>query len=286
MSRLIRRFIALHWQGRLALLPSCLLLGLGLRLGLDALTDLRPPGWPFAATLGVSLVSASVLPWQLVGGARAVARGGHDLLSSIAGGAALLATALLFTVSETDTWSARALPPLDLPAPPRPFPVRDGTIRIEGNIGFAALNRLDAALNAALAAGHKVAMIELESPGGRIPAARGIARRILDRGLATRATGTCASACTLIFAAGRARSLAPGARLGFHGYHIGIYDSAIRSLATEESRDSAFLRARGIAPGFIARAFATPHDEMWFPSASELRAAGWLSDAGQATASP
>lgn len=282
MSRLIRRFIALHWQGRLALLPSCLLLGLGLRFGLDALTGLRPPGWPFAATLGVSLASASVLLWQLVGGARAVARGGHDLFASAAGGAALLATALIFAVSEIDTWSARALPPPELPALPVPFAVHDGTIRIEGNIGFAALNRLDAAL----ASGRKVAVIELESPGGRIPAARGIARRILDRGLATRATGTCASACTLIFAAGRARSLAPGARLGFHGYHIGIYDSAIRSLATEESRDSAFLRARGIAPGFIARAFATPHDEMWFPSASELRAAGWLSDAGQATASP
>ncbi|MEZ5715121.1 MAG: hypothetical protein R3D85_08095 [Paracoccaceae bacterium] len=111
MPQPLGRLIALHWQGRLALLPGCLLLGLGLRLGLDVLTGLRPPGWPFAATLAVSLLSALVLLWQLVGGARAVARNSHDLIASVAGGAALLATAVLFTVSEIDTWSARALPP-------------------------------------------------------------------------------------------------------------------------------------------------------------------------------
>ena len=274
MNAGIASFAKRHWQGRVALLPTCLVTCLALRIAADALTGQRPPGLPFAAALGVSGLSLALLLWQLTGGARAVARAGHDLFASAAGGLAVLVTALLFLLSEIDTWSLRALPPPDLPEPPKPYAVVDGTVRIAGDIDFHALNRLDAAA----AAGARISVIELESPGGRIPAARAIAKRVIEHGWATRATGLCASACTLIFAAGSTRSLAPGGRLAFHGYRIGIYDSALRSLGDEEARDRAYLETRGIAPEFIARAFATPHEALWFPSPEELRTAGWLED--------
>jgi hypothetical protein len=56
--------------------------------------------------------------------------------------------------------------------------------------------------------------IVLESPGGLVPAGIYMAEMIRGAGLKTIVRGDCASACTIMFYAGRVRELS--GRLGFH----------------------------------------------------------------------
>ena len=50
---------------------------------------------------------------------------------------------------------------------------------------------------------------------------------------ASRAVGTCASACTLVFMAGQPRQLTPGARLGFHRASTGTFNPVFEELANQ-----------------------------------------------------
>lgn len=150
----------------------------------------------------------------------------------------------------------------------------DGTVAyLSGPTGFAAFN----ALGALLDSGAPVSTLVLDSPGGRVAAARGLARLVREAGLSTEVRGTCASACTLVFLAGTRRTLAPGARLGFHGYRL-ISTVGTLSPADEQARDARDMVAQGVAPAFAARALSIPHSDMWFPTRAELRAAGVLGD--------
>ena len=261
-----------HWRGRVALLPTCLFTLLGLRLILGGFSAARPVGWPFALVLSLTLGSGLVLLWQMVGGARTVAKA-HDLMASLGGGLIVIITAVLFLNAELSYWAARGELPLTLPGPPEPMAVERNTARISGEINFGTLKRLDATL----AAHPDLRRIELVSDGGHVPTARALAKRIDEAGLETRAVGLCASACTLVFMAGHRRSLAPGAELGFHAYRL-ERNNPFYSTAAEEARDRAYLAARGVAQAFIARAFDTPPDQLWRPSPDELRAAGLLTD--------
>jgi len=80
------------------------------------------------------------------------------------------------------------------------------------------------------------------------------------------------SVCTLVFVAGRTRSLGPEGRLGFHGYKI---ESKFRvqtlDIAAEQSRDRAYFRSRGVAAWFLDRAYRTLPPGLWVPSRDALR---------------
>jgi hypothetical protein len=117
--------------------------------------------------------------------------------------------------------------------------------------------------------------LHLSSDGGSIPAARGMARLVREAGLHTKAVGRCASACTLVFAAGEERRLQPGAQLGFHAYRLNT-GAKVLSTAEEQNRDRAALAERGISAKFLKQAFGTPHEDMWLPSEAELLEAGVL----------
>lgn len=271
MPARVFQFLRDHWRGRVALLPTALLSLLALRVCLDMLTMARPTGWPVAATITVSLLSAAVLIWQLVGGARAIARSGRDLFASAAAGLALIITLVLFVNAELSHWAARGEIPVALPLPPEPLDVVNGTTRISGTIDFVTLTRLELAI----AAHPELALVELQSDGGRVPAARAIAQRIEAAGLDTRAVGLCASACTLVFIAGKQRSLDADGALGFHAYAL-LRNDNLQDARAEEARDRAFLTTKGIDAGFIDRAFATPPDQLWVPPRDALLAAGFL----------
>jgi hypothetical protein len=161
--------------------------------------------------------------------------------------------------------------PAPLAAAPALLPVTGQTATLTGPIDFESYN----ALQRTLAANPHLETLAVDSPGGLIQAARGLALLIERAGLNTHVTGTCASACTLAFLAGQTRTADPGAQIGFHGYRL-VSDIATLDIDTEQVRDRAFLAARGIAPAFIARAYATPFDAMWFPTRAELLAAGIL----------
>lgn len=111
--------------------------------------------------------------------------------------------------------------------------------------------------------------IILESDGGRVFEARGVARLIDERELDTCVYSFCRSACTTAFIAGRHRYLGDDGRLGFHRYRLQAMTPGI-DVAAEQEKDRAFFRAQGVAPALLDELFQKPHDEMWHPSVEEL----------------
>lgn len=182
-----------------------------------------------------------------------------------------LAIFLAGTTLLINQWAQASLAPPAEPARQPQLTVQGNVALLDGPIDFTSYE----ALKNTLAASPNLTAITLESPGGRIPAARGLARLVREARLDTHVEQLCASACTLVFIAGQKRSLSPGAQLGFHGYRL-ISTVATLDIAKEEARDHAFYVQNGVSQSFAARAFETPHDEMWLPERRILTQAGVL----------
>lgn len=136
---------------------------------------------------------------------------------------------------------------------------------------------LTKAIRAQLQRNPRVTQLQLTSPGGHIYEARGVAKLIQAQGLATYASGLCASACTLIFAAGERRQLGPEGQLGFHGYTLEIFGGLPQiDLMAEQQKDRKFLISQGIHADFTDKIYATAPTDLWRPSPDQLRAAGVL----------
>ena len=152
------------------------------------------------------------------------------------------------------------------------------SVALRGLIDFGVTR----ALEGLLAEAPSVRVLRLESGGGRVAEARGVARLVHRHELVTSAVRDCSSACTLVLLSATERYLEPGARLGFHRYGqrsplVGIFlDSA-----GEQARDRALFRGREVAEEFLERVAATPHETMWYPSTAELIAAGVVSAVGR-----
>jgi len=142
------------------------------------------------------------------------------------------------------------------------------TIRLDGEFqaGIARdfIRVLDAAPDAET--------VELQSPGGWVGEAVRIAEQIERRELATRVVSQCSSACTLAFAGGVRRTLAPGAALGFHA------GSAATGIGDGNREINAYMLYRGIDPQFLLASNAVPPRDIWVPDLETLRSAGVLTD--------
>lgn len=267
-----------HWRG---LLPLPLMLAGPVACSALALWGLNRwlADWPLPVLLALDL---PILLWAITGAARAADRAlreGGGFVAGFAGyagaGAVLLAAGatLLAPGTPQRTLAAGSVPPRPAPAG---LPEDGGVVRLAGSIGFDAYN----ALRARLAAPPVPVALWLDSPGGNIYAARGLARLVEDAGLATHAEARCYSACTIVFAAGAERSIGQEGALGFHRYLLegGASYGPVRLVdaGEEEAKDRAYLARRGIAAAFIARIHQTPPDAIWRPSRDELSAAGML----------
>ncbi len=146
-------------------------------------------------------------------------------------------------------------------------------IHFEGLITFGLIKRLAALLEE----NPTAKVIVLSGQGGQIYEARGATKLILAGNLDTHAKGDCLSACTLLFAAGTARSMDPGVRLGFHGYGLeGVSDLPHIDIAAEQSRDRTYFESRGATDAFLDRMFDTPQDSLWYLGVTEAQEAGLL----------
>jgi hypothetical protein len=111
----------------------------------------------------------------------------------------------------------------------------------------------------------------LDSPGGDIITAGSIAPIMLGAGVATYVSaGTeCASACFLLYAAGRERSYGPGALIGVHSAANG----AGQETASSEAMTTRMARAYqllGVPPAIIGRMVATKQPDMAWLTPAEL----------------
>lgn len=150
----------------------------------------------------------------------------------------------------------------------------DGRVlAFEGEVTFGLTKRLRQ-----LAADHPgIEQARLSGPGGLIAEARGAARLIRQHGWDTRASGLCASACTLMFAAGQKRTMAPDGQLGFHSYAL-LFTTALPQvdLMKEQEKDRAFLLEQGVQAEFADRIFAVAPTGLWLPGRAELQDGGIL----------
>jgi hypothetical protein len=142
-------------------------------------------------------------------------------------------------------------------------------LSFSGSVTYGLADELDAQLSA-----HPhIRQIKLDSPGGLLLEGRHASRIIQAHELDTLVTGECSSSCTLMFLAGKTRSLGPDGRLGFHG---------ASSPMPNESAAGVFLRAYGpfdLEPSFLAQVEATKPPALWYPERSELVTAHVLSSA-------
>jgi hypothetical protein len=134
--------------------------------------------------------------------------------------------------------------------------------------------------------------LELNSVGGVSSAALEMAVAVTDFGLNTVVTERCNSACTLVFLAGENRTLARGARLGFHSlswrrdgmkeyyeetresngwldefaFASWVYEEGIRDF----NKTLEFMVARGVDVQLIIRAAYVNFSDVWYPTRDEL----------------
>ncbi len=282
----IGHYLRRHWQGQLSLWVSVLVNLVVLRVLASLIQPFfSPPQASVAVLVGyVLLAHIMLLIWQVVGVLRAAER--YFLLSGFrapALGAQIVAMmAVILTLPQYMVAYHSTLPP---PAAADYLQRMDRehaaqyvlqlspdrrSLSFSGLIALGATRRVRTLLRN----NKTIQKLQITSQGGNIYEARGIAKAVIEYGLTTYATGECSSACTLVFAAGTTRSLAPGAQLGFHQYHL---EQTRRILnvdpVQEQERDRKFFLSRGFSADFVARIFQARPTEIWFPDTEQLLSA-------------
>ena len=281
--------LAAHWRGELPLprafwlhfvlpvgLAGLLVGGLGTALAvhgdrLQAGSAALLMAWPLLCVLAVWAAPGA---WR---SARAhVQRGGAPLWALAAQGAVLLVLAALAVAT-----GAHFVPHIadhvklaqggDPLGPLQATLTHDGRrLRLVGPMGQGDAARVLRLLQDA----PQVALIELQSPGGRVAEALQIAQAVRSRAAQTRAVGPCDNACVLVFLAGSARQVMPGAGLGFHRLPVPSFNPLWRSQARREQ--VALWRQAGLPEAFILNTLSSPPSAAWRPNSGELLAAGLI----------
>lgn len=273
----MHHFAINHWRGLLPTRLSLIGVLIGIGIALHFLFGMLPASLPFTAVAVIVAMAGLILIWQIIGTLRSCERnlkGGGDMILYWGCYAASVAAALVMALNVTSLISATT------GANPLPeqhklqLEVRGDTILIDGFVGFrthtALLELLEMPKN-------PYTTLRLNSDGGRVIAARAIGNAVILHDINTEVTGRCASACTLIFLAGKRRHLLEGGQLGFHQY---LQTSSVQVLDTadEQEKDRAYFRTRGVSETFIASMFQAKHQDIWFPDRATLAAAGIVTD--------
>jgi hypothetical protein len=117
----------------------------------------------------------------------------------------------------------------------------------------------------------QIAVLHLDSIGGRIGEAIKLNKVIRQAGLRTYVSHVCASACTVAFVGGTERWMGRVAVLGFHGPAFpGMSQKELNAVSSAQ-RDT--MISSGYDASFVAKALAVPSKDIWRPTLEELRAA-------------
>ena len=285
-------YIRSHWAGTQGFAWSFWVNLVGLRGGLSSAQAFvfasRDPGAdPLdPAVIGILILGhLTVFVWQIVGVLRAGERHLREFGSiSTTWGAQLgILIAIMFVLS--DIWRAwlTTYPVADTEkfseqvdrerAERYSLQLSDNnrTLMLQGDITLGATK----AVAGILAANPQIRVLALQSGGGNIYEARGLAKLARDSQLDTLAVDLCSSACTIAFIGGDARQLAPGARLGFHQYKVDAdYVVPFANPQAEQQRDREIFRDSGVEDWFLEVMFQEHSGSIWYPSVAELVRAG------------
>jgi len=145
------------------------------------------------------------------------------------------------------------------------------TLSIKGTIELGITRNVRAFLEINPA----ISSVTLNSAGGNIYEARGLANLFKTNNLATHIDESCTSACTLAFIGGNKRTLSDEAKLGFHQYRIDATYSVLNAdPKAEQEKDQALFERSGVSAEFVEKMFTATASQMWFPTKAELLAAG------------
>ncbi|MGB1110313.1 MAG: hypothetical protein ACPG4N_08150, partial [Gammaproteobacteria bacterium] len=246
-------YLLKHWRGQHDLVWAFWVNLVGLRAVISGVQALLAPepeqdysAFPLPVLVAAVLFHGVTFIWQAVGvirsGERHLAETGYQ--APIQGTQAGLVIAFWFAIS--DSWG------LYIMTVPVPVEEVDFATRMDReHASRYQLNWVDdntgLILNGEIALGITKAMrkaitdnpelqrIELNSPGGNIYEARGLAKLFREYRLATVVTDTCSSACAVSFIGGHQRQLKPGGRIGFHQYRLDAdYDVPFINPAKEQ----------------------------------------------------
>jgi hypothetical protein len=270
--------VARNWRGELPLWASYWVAGWLGRAGVLLMTGvvaawLSPrtgfgPWTLFGATVALWVTIALISCWQLVGVWRSANRVRETsswarLAKLCVVGAALLTTrtlAISAVPQITEVTRIAFLDDPDIPAYSMRI-MRNGTaLEISGGLKFGVCDDFVRIARAM----PRLRVVHLDSVGGRVAEGQRLYAAIRERGLTTYVSHQCLSACTLAFAGGLKRLIAPTGRLGFHA--AAFPGQGVDGASGERS----VFASAGFDKAFVARAVATSSTDMWFPAADEL----------------
>lgn len=149
-----------------------------------------------------------------------------------------------------------------------------------------------------LRANPDVSLLQIRSTGGGHYPSMDIAALVIDFGLDTHVEDFCESACVTVFLAGKNRTMALGARIGFHQLSWNAasvaeyYDNnkdrrnwetpfdfaewMYQDTQTETYNRLAYMVSRGVNAEFAIQSIRKPDTSMWYPYRAVLLGAGVL----------
>lgn len=291
--RALFRYVTDHWQGNHPLLLSFWLNFVLLGMVVNYLERFILPPYIeqpqitiMAAVTYFVIVRLLIYPWQIIGLLRVCDRslsaiGGNLWARAAQGGVVLSLLITLITVFSTfQTLFVYSRHYAALTAPVSPNQNTDYSLSLIKNNTLIHLKGdftpgITRAVAALLQITPGIRGILLDSDGGRIYEARGIARLVREYGLQTYSVADCKSACTIAFISGSSRILVADARLGFHQYKLDSRSGhPFIDIQAEQEKDRALFVSQNITGEFVQRIFDKPHHEIWFPTPRELVAAG------------
>lgn len=276
------KFIARQWRGEAPFWSSVLLYSLivpwalviGCLSWLGIFTIDQTPSTAMLSAGFVFTLIAVVAVWQLVGTWRATSKlkaPGRRWLTRWLGRtvaiAAFLVSAAAFSTmpGAMARYYSEATDADWIGQQGHELSVDGDTIFVTGHLSWGLYDKFVAALKD----DPGIRTVVLDSPGGHYAAGLRMGRLIRERSLDTVASNMCGSACTFAFLGGQQRLLQDGARLGFHAM-AGNTQTVLKRM---EGHAAEVLKAADVPDDFIARVFATPAEEVWYPTVRELRQA-------------
>lgn len=145
-------------------------------------------------------------------------------------------------------------------------------IRLSGRIKDGDGEKLGQSLGEAKRNGLRVSAIELDSPGGLVSAGATMARLVRDNKVNTVVNdgSACASACFMIFAAGKERITGEYARIGVHSAvnPLSGEDNGAKSATIDMTR---FLAELNVPPTILGKLVVARPSDMYWLTKDEMR---------------
>jgi len=154
---------------------------------------------------------------------------------------------------------------------------KDGkvTVSLTGEITEGDSDALKTNIRTANSAGHLVALVRLNSPGGSILESVKLADIIRFGKISTSVVGSsiCASACFVVFAAGSEKYVNYTASIGVHGASDESGQETTDSNAATVTL-ARIIKELGVPPSIIGKMVITPPEQMVWLTPDDLRSMG------------